>query len=132
MAAESPEQSAACLLDCYSSPNASRPPDVLGTLMLGILAGSKRYAHIAGVRGDAVTAKALGLNGVVSEDSVRRELKAIGGSVGGSVPGRHPPSEPIRQCRCIGAEAGARRVQGAEAADTAGRATPISVVTVSR
>ena len=56
----------------YSSPNASRPRDVLGTLMLGILAGSKRYAHIAGVRGDAVAAKALGLNGMVSEDSVRR------------------------------------------------------------
>ena len=34
----------------YSSPNASRARDVLGTLMLGILAGSKRYAHIAGVR----------------------------------------------------------------------------------
>jgi hypothetical protein len=34
--------------DCplhYSSPNASRPRDVLGTLMLGILAGSKRYAQ---------------------------------------------------------------------------------------
>jgi hypothetical protein len=61
----------------YSSPNASRPRDVLGTLMLGILAGSKRYAHIAGVRGDAVAAKALGLNGMVSEDSVRRALKAM-------------------------------------------------------
>jgi hypothetical protein len=58
----------------YSSPNASRPRDVLGTLMLGILAGSKRYAHIAGVRGDAVAAKALGLCGMVSEDSVRRAL----------------------------------------------------------
>jgi hypothetical protein len=66
--------------DCplhYSSPNASRPRDVLGTLMLGILAGSKRYAHIAGVRGDAVAAKALGLRGMVSEDSVRRALAAI-------------------------------------------------------
>ena len=61
----------------YSSPNASRPRDVLGTLMLGILAGSKRYAHIAGIRGDAVAAKALGLNGIVSEDSVRRALKAM-------------------------------------------------------
>ncbi len=61
----------------YSSPNASRPRDVLGTLMLGILAGSKRYAHIAGIRGDAVAAKALGLNGMVSEDSVRRALKAM-------------------------------------------------------
>jgi Transposase DDE domain group 1 len=61
----------------YNSPNASRPRDVLGTLMLGILAGSKRYAHIAGVRGDAVAAKALGLHGMVSEDSVRRGLKAM-------------------------------------------------------
>jgi hypothetical protein len=34
-----------------SSPNASRPRDVLGTLMLGILAGAKRYAHMTGVRG---------------------------------------------------------------------------------
>jgi hypothetical protein len=61
----------------YSSPNASPMRDVLGTLMLGILAGSKRYAHIAGVRGDAVAAKALGLRGMVSEDSVRRALKAM-------------------------------------------------------
>ena len=61
----------------YSSPNASRLRDVLGTLMLGILAGSKRYAHIAGVRGDAVAAQALGLKGLVSEDSVRRALKAM-------------------------------------------------------
>ncbi|MCA3243629.1 MAG: IS1380 family transposase [Rubrivivax sp.] len=61
----------------YSSPNASRPRDVLGTLMLGILAGSKRYAHIAGVRSDAVAAKALGLRGMVSEDSVRRGLAAM-------------------------------------------------------
>jgi hypothetical protein len=66
----------ACSLH-YSSPNASRARDVLGTLMLGILAGSKRYAHIAGVRGDAVAAQALGLRGLVSEDSVRRALKAI-------------------------------------------------------
>ena len=61
----------------YSSPNASRARDVLGTLMLGILAGSRRYAHIAGVRGDAVAAQALGLEGLVSEDSVRRGLKAM-------------------------------------------------------
>ena len=66
----------ACPLS-YTSPNASRARDVLGTLMLGILAGSKRYAHIAGVRGDAVAAQALGLKGVVSEDSVRRALKAM-------------------------------------------------------
>jgi hypothetical protein len=61
----------------YSSPNASSSRDVLGTLMLGILSGSTRYAHIAGVRGDAVAAKALGMKGMVSEDSVRRALKAM-------------------------------------------------------
>lgn len=61
----------------YSSPNASSKRDVLGTLMLGILSGSKRYAHIAGIRGDAVAAHALGMSGVVSEDSVRRALKAV-------------------------------------------------------
>ena len=61
----------------YSSPNASNVRDVLGTLMLGILAGSKRYAHIAAIRGDQVAAKALGLSKIVSEDSVRRGLKAM-------------------------------------------------------
>src|SRR6266581_5408287 len=45
--------------------------------MLGILAGSKRYAHIGGVRGDGVAAQALGLRGLVSEDSIRRALKAM-------------------------------------------------------
>ena len=61
----------------YTSPNAPGVRDVLGTLMLSILAGSKRYAHIASVRGDAVAAQALGLSKIVSEDSVRRALKAI-------------------------------------------------------
>ena len=61
----------------YTSPNASGKREVLGTLMLGVLAGSRRYAHIAGVRGDAVAAQALGLKGIVSEDSVRRALKAM-------------------------------------------------------
>ena len=58
----------------YTSPNAPAPRDVLGTLMLGILAGSRRYAHIAGARGDAVAAQTLGMNKVVSEDPVRRAL----------------------------------------------------------
>jgi len=33
--------------------------DVLGTLMLGLLAGHRRYAHIAALRGDAVAAQVL-------------------------------------------------------------------------
>ena len=61
----------------FTSPNAPMVRDVVGTLMLGILAGGRRYAHIAGVRGDAVAAQALGMSKVVSEDSVRRALKAV-------------------------------------------------------
>ncbi len=61
----------------YHSPNASSARDILGTLMLGILAGSKRYAHIGAVRGDHVAAQALGLSRIKSSDSVRRALKAI-------------------------------------------------------
>ena len=61
----------------YTRPNASSKRDVLGTLMLGILSGSKRYAHIAGVRGDGIAAQALAMSNVVSEDSVRRALKAL-------------------------------------------------------
>jgi len=66
--------------DCplhYSSPNASRPRDVLGTLMLGLLAGHRRYAHITALRGDAVAAQALGMNKVVSEDALRRALERL-------------------------------------------------------
>lgn len=61
----------------YTSPNASSVRDVLGTLMLGVLSGSKRYAHLAGIRGDQVAAQALGLNKIVSQDSVRRALSAM-------------------------------------------------------
>jgi hypothetical protein len=61
----------------YVSPNAPAARDVLGTLMLGILAGGRRYAHISAVRGDAVAAQVLGMSKVVSEDSVRRALVAV-------------------------------------------------------
>ena len=47
----------ACPL-AYSSGNAPAKRDVLGTLMLGLLAGHRRYAHITALRGDAVAAQA--------------------------------------------------------------------------
>src|ERR671922_825085 len=40
--------------DCplyYTSPNAPPKQDILGTVMLSVLAGHKRYAHITTVRG---------------------------------------------------------------------------------
>ena len=61
----------------YRSGNAPAKRDVLGTLMLAILAGHRRYAHITAVRGDAVAAQALGMSSMVSEDAVRRALKSI-------------------------------------------------------
>jgi Transposase DDE domain group 1 len=61
----------------YRSGNAPDKRDVLGTLMLGLLAGHRRYAHITALRGDAVAAQALGMNRMVSEDALRRALQRI-------------------------------------------------------
>ena len=47
----------ACPLE-YRSGNAPDKRDVLGTLMMGMLAGHRRYAHITALRGDAVAAQA--------------------------------------------------------------------------
>ena len=43
---------------------------LLGTLMPGLLAGHRRYAHITAPRGDAVSAQALGMNRIVSVDAL--------------------------------------------------------------
>jgi hypothetical protein len=61
----------------YSSGNASDKRDVLGTLMLGLLAGHRRYANITALRGDAVAAQAPGMNKIVSEAALRRALERI-------------------------------------------------------
>jgi len=61
----------------YESPNAPAVRDVLGTLVLSILAGHNRYAHISSIRFDGVNPGLLGMEKVVSEDAVRRAMKAI-------------------------------------------------------
>lgn len=66
----------ACPLE-YRSGNAPGKRDVLGTLVLAILAGHRRYAHVTALRGDAVAAQALGMNRIVSEDALRRALSRI-------------------------------------------------------
>lgn len=66
--------------DCplnFASPNAPAKRDILGTLLLSILSGHKRYAHITSIRCDNVNPKLLGMNKVVSEDSLRRALLKI-------------------------------------------------------
>lgn len=59
----------------YTSNNAPKERDVLGTIILSILNGQTRYAHINALRGDRVGAEVLGVSKVISEDSVRRALK---------------------------------------------------------
>jgi hypothetical protein len=61
----------------YTSPNAPHPRDVLGTILLSVLAGHWRYAHISALRGDGVNPGLLGMTKVASEDSVRRALSAM-------------------------------------------------------
>src|SRR5271157_3066901 len=70
--------------DCplhYSSGNAPAKRDVLGTLVLSVvlsvLAGHWRYAHINALRADGINPELLGMSGVASEDSVRRGMKAM-------------------------------------------------------
>ena len=61
----------------YTSPNAPKKRDVLGTILLSVLSGHWRYAHISAIRGDGVNPELLGMRNVASEDSVRRALKAM-------------------------------------------------------
>ena len=61
----------------FTSPNAPRKRDILGTVLLSVLAGHWRYAHISAIRGDGVNPELLGMTKVASEDSVRRALTAM-------------------------------------------------------
>src|SRR5262249_11704039 len=68
------------LADCplvFTSPNAPRKRDVLGTLLLSVLAGHRRYARVTALRCDAVNPPLLGMSKVVSEDALRRALAKI-------------------------------------------------------
>jgi hypothetical protein len=53
----------------YSSPNGSSKRDILGTWLLSILAGHRRYAHIAAIRADGVNPALLGMRAAVSAKS---------------------------------------------------------------
>jgi len=66
--------------DCplvYNSNNAPEKIDVLGTFLLSVLSGHKRYSHITSLMNDRVNCQLLGMNKVVSDDSARRSLKKI-------------------------------------------------------
>lgn len=61
----------------YTSPNAPKVRDVLGTWLLSILDGHRRYAHVASLRGDAVATQILGMSRIVGDESLRRALAHI-------------------------------------------------------
>ena len=61
----------------FSSPNAPSKRDVLGTVLLSVLAGHWRYAHMTTLRCDPVNPPLLGMRKVVGEDAVRRGFDKI-------------------------------------------------------
>ena len=66
--------------DCplsYTSNNAPQKRDILGTLLLSVLSGHWRYAHISAIRGDGINPELLGMTRVASEDSVRGAMKSL-------------------------------------------------------
>jgi len=67
--------------DCplkYTSNNAPKPQQVVGSLICAILKGARRYAHISQIYGDTLCAETLGIKGgFVSEDSVRRGFRKM-------------------------------------------------------
>ena len=72
---------AACPLH-YTSPNAPSRRDVLGTALLSVLSGHRRYAHITALRSDTVNPPLLGMSRVLSEDAIRRGFEKIEAEAG--------------------------------------------------
>jgi len=73
------------IADCpllYESNRAHDVRDILGTWMLSTLNGHSRYAHISCLRNDRVNPGLLGMQSVVSEDTVRRAFRRIHPSPG--------------------------------------------------
>lgn len=77
----------AWVADCpltYHSNHASTKRAVLATLLLAILAGHHRYAHITAMRYDGIHPELLGVSKFVSEDAARRALARIDETLGGA------------------------------------------------
>jgi hypothetical protein len=64
--------------DCplnYTSRNAPKKEEILATILLSVLAGHRRYAHITSIRSDSVLPRLLGVDCLRSEDAVRRAFQ---------------------------------------------------------
>lgn len=73
----------------YKSNNAPKIPDVLGTAVISILSGHKRYCHSASLFGDKVAAEVMGLEKIVSHDSLSRGLTKMDESLAESWMQKH-------------------------------------------
>lgn len=61
----------------YTGNRGSGACNVIGTVLLSVLNGHWRYAHVNSIRGDSVNPPLLGMSQTVSEDTVRRGMKRI-------------------------------------------------------
>ena len=59
----------------YRSNNSCSKRDIVGTMVLAILFGKDRYVQINALRNDTAAMELLGLERIVSEDTVRRSLR---------------------------------------------------------
>jgi len=59
----------------FTSPNAPSKRDILGTILLSVLAGHKRYAHITSIRCDNVNPGLLGMNKISSASLLNSQVK---------------------------------------------------------
>lgn len=61
----------------YQSNNAPNKRAVLGAILLSVLGGHTRYAHINALRGNGLDAELLKMQSIPSEDSIRRALRRL-------------------------------------------------------
>jgi len=66
----------------YLSNNAPSKRDVLGEILLSVLEGQPRYAHMASLANAQLDAQTLGMEKIPSEDSIRTALKKLTGKDG--------------------------------------------------
>ena len=93
----------------YTGNRGSGAHNIMGTVVLRVLAGHWRYAHINAIRGDKINPGLLGMNGIASEDAVRLAMGRIDETtslnwlsthiLGSISPARAPVREPGKSRR---------------------------------
>lgn len=61
----------------YASNNAPEARDIVGALLLGVVGGANRFAHLNALRHDTLAMEMFGMSAAPSEDSVRRALRRL-------------------------------------------------------